>query len=62
MLTVRKLRARLIPAASLLASAAAIEAYTAAMLKSTALRSNVKEGSDIGESGVREYGGGKGRW
>jgi hypothetical protein len=62
LLTVRKLKALLMPAASLRVSAAAIEAYTAAILKSTALRSKVKEGNEIGESGVREYGGGKGKW
>jgi hypothetical protein len=52
----------LIPVASARVSAAAIEAYTAAMLNNTDARSNVKEGSDIGASGVRENGGGKGRW
>lgn len=52
----------MIPVASDLVSAAAIDAYTAAMLNSTDARSKVRDGREIGASGVREYGGGKGRW
>jgi hypothetical protein len=52
----------LIPVASDLVSAAAIDAYTAAMLNKTDARSKVRDGSDIGASGVKENGGGKGRW
>ena len=60
--TVRKPRARLIPSASALLSAAAMEAYKAATLYSTHIRSNSKEGRPIGASGTSEYGSGKGKW
>jgi hypothetical protein len=49
------------PSASARRSAAAIEAYTEATLKSTLALSKVRDGSDIGASGVREKTGGKGR-
>jgi hypothetical protein len=43
-------------------SAAAMPPYSAAMLYSTLARSKVSELSVTGASGVREKGGGKGRW
>ena len=57
----KKPSARFMPAASALASLAAIEAYTEAILYRTAARSKVNDGKLIGASGVRENGGGKGR-
>lgn len=60
--TVRNPKARLIPTASALASLAAIDAYMAAMLYTIDARSKVRDGKDMGESAVRENGGGKGRW